>query len=898
MEGVAGAVAGTLLAASVLTCTCGADRLLPVLTLTVICSALLFLVRIRDIRDAAREFALFVAGFFYVPLLLVHLLLLRYAPHGSQWVFLLMVIVMAGDTGAYYVGSSLGKHKLYPVVSPNKSVEGALGGLAGSILGAFIARATFFPELAPIDCLVTSLLLGVLGQAAEGWHRPFAVLGPAQGLPSGAITTLTQDADGFLWVGTESALLRYEGGHSRRWTREDGLPSGFIHRLLPAREGGVWVATLRGLVRLREGRIEPVQLGSIPGTPVVETMALDDQGRLWAMTREGLFVQEEGLQFRLRAPRPSGLNVTLAPGARGAMHLGTKAGLTTFLPDGTRKDWGPAQGLPAEGVALVVEDGAGRLWAGSGRSLAVKPAEATRFRDQSQRLAASLSPNSVPFRDADGSVWLPTQAGALHLSGDQGERVEAAGGLPFRWVRTVFRDREGTLWMLGTALARLQGGGRVWNHALAAGTSGEVVWSITRHPGGDLLAATDDGALRVTPSAVARIPGTEGHRIKSLVLDRTGTLWMVSTIGPTLWLRPGGAKAEVAPLGDYGFAVNSVMEDSRGRIWLSHVRYGILRWDPARRRLVQEVKGTGALGAFRLREDPQGRLWAATTAGLYLKEPEGSWRLFTEKEGLRPFGLYGMAFLPDGSAWVHYQEPQGLTRIRVDGDRLTVLEQRTKGRGLHSNQIYAVEVDGQGQTWATTDQGLDRLDPPLHIGQQEGMVSEDCAIQALLAEAGQVWVGTAAGLVRYEAGGTGGPPPPPQAHIVQFTYGNRGLEPPYGSLAPIAHRDGTVSFRVASPTYLDERQTRFQVRLQGLEDTWREVETPSVRYPALPGGHYRFEVRAATRDGAFGPVAGLDFRILPPWWQTWWALGLAGLAFLGWCGGFVETWIVLRLLGY
>ena len=164
---MAGAVAGTLLAASVLTCTCGADRLLPVLTLTVICSALLFLVRIRDIRDAAREFALFVAGFFYVPLLLVHLLLLRYAPHGSQWVFLLMVIVMAGDTGAYYVGSSLGKHKLYPVVSPNKSVEGALGGLAGSILGAFIARATFFPELAPIDCLVTSLLLGVLGQLGD-----------------------------------------------------------------------------------------------------------------------------------------------------------------------------------------------------------------------------------------------------------------------------------------------------------------------------------------------------------------------------------------------------------------------------------------------------------------------------------------------------------------------------------------------------------------------------------------------------------------------------------------------------------------------------------------------------------------------------------------------------------
>ena len=724
-------------------------------------------------------------------------------------------------------------------------------------------------------------LLGVLCLASEGWRRPFTVLGPAQGLPSGAITTLTQDAEGFIWVGTENGLLRYEGGHCRRWAREDGLPSGFIHRVLPAREGGVWVATLRGLARVREGRVELASFAGGPG--FADAVALDQGGRLWAMTPGGLFIQGEGLEFRLRAPRPAGLSVTLAAGARGAMHMGSKAGLATFGADGTRRDWGPGQGLPADGVALVVEDGEGRIWAGSGRKLAMKAPGTSEFTDQSARLDASLSPNSVPFADGDGSVWLPTQAGALHLAGGRTERVDAAGGLPFRWVRTVFRDREGTLWILGTALARLQGGGRVWNHALGTGISGEVVWSITRLPGGGILAATDDGAQRVTPTAVTRIPGTEGHRIKSLALDRSGTLWMVSTIGPTLWLRKGRPAATVAPLGDFGSAVNSVMEDSRGQIWLGHVRYGILRWDPAAQRLVQDVKatGTGTLGVFRIREDVRGRLWAATTAGLYLKEVDGPWRLFTEKQGLLPFGLYGMAFLPDGSAWVHYQEPQGLTRIRVDGDRLTVLEQRVKGQGLHSNQVYAVEVDERGQTWATTDQGVDRLDPPLHVGQEDGMVSEDCAIQALLAESGRIWVGTAAGLVRYEAGEAHGSALPAQAHILQFTAGARQLEPPYREMAPVAHRDATVSFRVASPSYLDERQVRFQVRLLGLEDTWREVDSPVVRYTALPGGHYRFEVRAAGREGVFGPVAGLDFRVLPPWWGTWWALGLGGLALLG-----------------
>jgi len=95
------------------------------------------------------------------------MILLRSEPHGTSWIFLLLVIVMCGDTGAYYVGSTLGRRKLYPVVSPNKSVEGALGGLAGSLVGALIASRTFFPELTTIDCIGTALLLGPIGQLGD-----------------------------------------------------------------------------------------------------------------------------------------------------------------------------------------------------------------------------------------------------------------------------------------------------------------------------------------------------------------------------------------------------------------------------------------------------------------------------------------------------------------------------------------------------------------------------------------------------------------------------------------------------------------------------------------------------------------------------------------------------------
>ena len=137
------------------------------LTLLVLAFCLIALFRLQDIRQAAGDAALILMGFLYVPLLLGHLVMIRSLPQGVSWLFLIMVIVMAGDSAAYYVGSSIGKTKLYPAVSPKKSIEGSLGGLAGSVGGALVSRALFFPELTVADCVATALLLGILGQLGD-----------------------------------------------------------------------------------------------------------------------------------------------------------------------------------------------------------------------------------------------------------------------------------------------------------------------------------------------------------------------------------------------------------------------------------------------------------------------------------------------------------------------------------------------------------------------------------------------------------------------------------------------------------------------------------------------------------------------------------------------------------
>lgn len=129
--------------------------------------ALLFLFRIRDIADGAREVACALLAFIYIPFLLMHLVMLRQTPFGVQWLLVIMLIVMTNDSAAYYTGSAFGKTRLYPLVSPKKSVEGALGGLLGSLCGTLLAKYTFFPQLTFVDVFVTALVIGALGQVGD-----------------------------------------------------------------------------------------------------------------------------------------------------------------------------------------------------------------------------------------------------------------------------------------------------------------------------------------------------------------------------------------------------------------------------------------------------------------------------------------------------------------------------------------------------------------------------------------------------------------------------------------------------------------------------------------------------------------------------------------------------------
>nr|WP_279625948.1 phosphatidate cytidylyltransferase [Malonomonas rubra] len=126
-----------------------------------------FLFRLPDISAVPNKLGWLCLGLVYLPFLLGQLVLLRPLQDGRGWIFLALLVVMACDTFAYFVGSKIGKRKLYPAVSPNKSIEGGIGGLVGSVLAVFIAGATFLPQIGWIDGLLIGLLLGCVGQLGD-----------------------------------------------------------------------------------------------------------------------------------------------------------------------------------------------------------------------------------------------------------------------------------------------------------------------------------------------------------------------------------------------------------------------------------------------------------------------------------------------------------------------------------------------------------------------------------------------------------------------------------------------------------------------------------------------------------------------------------------------------------
>ena len=781
-----------------------------------------------------------------------------------------------------------------------------------------LRRVTIPPLLAVLAGLETPP--GLHAAAAPGPVAPppaqgrfaFKTYAEEDGLGNLTIECLLQDRTGFLWVGTQDGLFRFDGSRFLRFGREEGLPSTRINCLHETADGRLYAGTRSGLAERVGERFRA--FGPSAGLP---ESAIPDEGV--ASSRElllvamptGLFVGSGG-RFRLE-PRGDGQPEVPVSGLHvapdGALFFARRGVLARLLA-GKTEDYGRPRGLPdSEAIDQTLTDGEGTLWVRTLKKLYRLRRGEERFSDASEGLPAGVSSGRLEL-DQARRLMVPTQRGLARIAPDGRDGWDLLGrsrGLETDTVLSALVDREGSLWVgtAGVGLAQQLGRGTFTSWGTAEGLPHDVVWSIVREklPSRSLWVGTQEGVARFDSDGRVEVfregagregKGLGGNTVYALAASEDGSVWAgswpggVTRFGPERRRIRSYASREL-PASELRVAALYAAPD--GTIWAG-ARSGLYRLDPSSNATSFEKEASPPGGedpdsVFGIAGDATGDLYVVGRFGLQVL----GWapRRYRRADGLRSDFLASIVLEPEGSIVAGYREALGAERITfpAGGFSHRALDRTT---GLTADKVILLGRDAKGNLWIGSGNGVDVLAPesarpvhgPIHYGRSSGLISEDLDQNAFYAEPdGAVWLGTSRGLVRYRAGDEEAPGPPPPVLVTEATAGLRRLEPAASGTAQLSRAERNVRVAWAGLTFLDPRKVRYRYRLLGQDDSFTETAMTEARFPSLPSGDYRFEVLAISAAG--GPSsrpATLSFRVLPAWWESWWARGGAAAALM------------------
>ncbi len=709
-----------------------------------------------------------------------------------------------------------------------------------------------------------------------------------QGLSNLAVWHLVQDSQGFIWAGTEAGLFRYDGARFEPFGVDQGLPSSDTLAMYSDPNGTLWVGTRRGLARWNGRIFEPITHG-LPTVPI-EGLSIGPGG-FWAATSEGPYLQDPKGLF-IKAPGwPKGEATALFGGREANLmwvaNWNGRARIYAYQNSHWRAFEAPP-GLEKERVDALSEDGSGRLWARTPRTLWVLDPGASKFR-QAVLPFSVISARGFLITGRHGDIWVPTQQGLAHLQGDTWSLLGTKEGLPTSWCRTAMEDREGTLWIGSVGVFRLLGNG-VWHvYTQADGLPSGVIWNIFRDQDRQLWVGTDSGLAKATAKGWEVIPGTHGHVIRTVVQGPDGDLYLAGVPGnEVLRYDPKRKVLQRIELSRDAAAkrIFRLYLDRSGVLWAGTDGAGLFKALPTKGHLkferVELPQGTPTEYISDVHQDAAKRIWVPGEHGLAMLE-NGQWRRFTSKDGLKQDHMTYIRSTNSGDLLISYNEPLGVTLARYGGGVLKILKQFDTTTGLVEDMVYLTGEDAKGGIWIGTGKGVDlvRSEGIDHFGIAEGLVGEDCNNMAFFPEDnGDAWIGTSTGLARFDAKAYKGLAVPPTTVMTSLKLGNKAYIPGLEEVQ-VPHGSNTLEARFACLSFLRELAVHQRVRLVGLEPEWHTTDTHEARYPALPPGHYRLEVCSRVGQGSWGPVAFYRFEVLSAWWQTWWLRTLLGLGFAG-----------------
>jgi diguanylate cyclase (GGDEF)-like protein len=717
------------------------------------------------------------------------------------------------------------------------------------------------------------------------------------GLPQTTINAIVQTTDGYLWMGTEEGLARFDGVRFVTSDRQTApaLRVPFISSLFAAPDGTLWIGTYGGgMARMRNGRIEAFRAELLGSDRIREFHAAPD----------------------------------------GVLFIATAGGGLLRIAGETVTRFTTRDGLPSDRIWTIADDGVGGLW------VATHGGGVVRWRDGKvqQRITTREGlPNDVAralLRDPDGTLWIGTDGGGLAAwrAGAIVRTVTTHDGLPSDFIRTLRRDRDGSLW-IGTdgGLARWRGES-VEVIGVAEGLPSPGVRAMIEDREGSLWVGTTGGLVRLSDTRCLSFTRKEGlpvDTIRAILEARNGHVWVGTEGGGLCEVLPGPVRCRTKADGLPHDAVYALIESHDGSLWVGTDGGGVARFRDGK--FVERIDTRGAgLPNDRVRalvETADGGLWVSMSAGLALVRGGRAVRIkeFDDRQ-LRP-----LLALPDGSLLVG-TDGAGLWRVSGNGARVSLVA--GVGRGLQSDRVFSLTMDAEGGgVWiGTSGGGLGRLDlangsvrsltrrAGLHddvvfevvdpgpgadlwltsnrgvyrvgrehvmaamqgakadlsgtvYGTVDGMPSAECEGAfhgAMCSRDGRIWVATSRGIAVIDPSARLRNDIPPLVHVEEALIDGTRVSEGLLRVPPGTQR---LELRYTALSLRAPERVTFRYMLDPYDRNWVDAGSNRVAtYTKLAPGPYTFRVTAANEDGVRSSgEARLELTVVPRWFETWWA---------------------------
>lgn len=660
------------------------------------------------------------------------------------------------------------------------------------------------------------------------------------------IHQLCQDAQGTFWVATDrDGLVRYASGKGSRFTFDDGLPSNNAHCVYVDRDDNVWVGTDRGLARVAAGEIEAFSSENGPGSEEIRAICQAVDGSLWFAGEGNRLHVKRGQDFSVVVldGLPETARITALSEFNGSIWIGTSEGL--FQLQGNQPiRYTTADGLADDQVHCLLKGSNDSLWIGTGDGFSrYRAGQFQNFRTQD-----GLSQSTVYSicEDHEGSLWVGTKLGLNQFVDRRTIPFTISEGLPSNNTGPIEQDAAGNIWVgtLDAGLARWNGTG------FASLTTDDGLPSNVMRA----LAAADDGALWV---------GT----------DRGLCKVMHQKVVETITTEDG------LPSND----VRSLCSDINGILWVG-TEGGIVSWKdgkPLQAILPKGFSGQESIVAIARYHD--GAVVAALRNGALLECKEDQWTAF-ETQGQRLTNVSALC----AAEKKLYVATEGDGLYVFDGRQAVHLSVRD---GLYDDELFGLASDDRGQLWIACSKGVFSIRhddvaqfatgkivsvPTTPLSPLDALRTVECqpgvqpAVKRM--DDGRVWFATIRGVLVIDPSHWQRVLPPTSV-VVEDVIINGKSEDPYQFQA-VPPGNANLTFRYAALSYTSPSRITFRYRLEGFDNKW--VEAGSRReafYTNIPPGRYRFVVAATNVDGKLYETASpVELSIAPNFYQTSWFL--------------------------